>query len=68
MTQPFWTPEKKKDYLNLIEQRERSREYMRNYMGRKRDNGEYKYFKLNGKVKYEKICNQSDEKNRQRTG
>ena len=68
MTQPFWTPEKKKDYLNLIEQRERRREYMRNYMGRKRDNGEYKYFKLNGKVKYEKIGNQVDEKNRQRTG
>ena len=36
-------------------------------MGRKRDNGEYKYFKLNGKVKYEKIGN-TDEKNRQRTG
>ena len=49
MTKAFWTPEKKQDYLNLMEQREKKREYMRKYIKAKRDNGKYKYFKLNGK-------------------
>ena len=32
-----------------MEQREKKREYMRKYIKAKRDNGKYKYFKLNGK-------------------
>ena len=36
----FWTPEAKKDYLNLRKKREHKREYSRNYMKRTREEGD----------------------------
>jgi len=63
MTKPFWTPEKKKDYLDLVKQREKRREYIRDYMQAKRDSGQYKYFKKNGKSIFRNMGNLADEKN-----
>ena len=54
MTNKFWTPEAKKDYLNLRKKREHKREYSRNYMKRAREEGRYKYFRKDGKVMFER--------------
>ena len=54
MTSKFWTPEKKKDYLDLKKKREDRREYHRKYIKRARDEGKYKYFRKDGKVMFEK--------------
>ena len=54
MTSKFWTPEKKKDYLDLKRKREHRREYHRKYIKRARDEGKYKYFRKDGKVMFEK--------------
>jgi hypothetical protein len=55
MTSKFWTPEKKKDYLDLKRKREHRREYHRKYIKRARDEGKYKYFRKDGKVMFEKV-------------
>ena len=66
MTEIFWTPEKKQDYLDLDDQRSSRREYMREYMKKARDTGKYRYFRDNGKVKFEK-GNYYDEKKENKT-
>jgi len=61
MTKPFWTPEKKKDYLMLKEKREAERKYYRDYMNAARQSGKYKYYRdENNKVVYKK--DENDEK------
>ena len=61
MTKPFWTPEKKKDYLMLKEKREAERKYSRDYMNAARLSGKYKYYRdENNKVVYRK--DENDEK------
>ena len=61
MTKPFWTPEKKKDYLMLKEKREAERIYYRDYMTAARQSGKYKYYRdENNKVVYRK--DENDEK------
>jgi hypothetical protein len=42
MTLPFWTKEKKQDYLDLYKQREQQRKYNREYMQKARNEGKYK--------------------------
>ena len=54
MTSKFWTPEKKKDYLDLKRKREHRREYHRKYIKRARDEGKYKYFRKDGKVMFKR--------------
>ena len=66
MTERFWTPEKKQDYLYLDDQRSSRREYMRDYMKKARDTGKYRYFRDNGKVKFAK-GNYNDEKKETQT-
>jgi len=66
MTKPFWTPEKKKDYLDLVRQREKRREYIRDYMQAKRDSGQYKYFKRNGKSIFQNLVKLDEKKNNQK--
>ena len=66
MTERFWTPEKKQDYLGLDDQRSSRREYMRDYMKKARDTGKYRYFRDNGKVKFAK-GNYNDEKKENKT-
>lgn len=66
MTKPFWTPEKKKDYLDLVKQREKRREYIRDYMQAKRDSGQYKYFKRNGKSIFQNLVKLDEKKNNQK--
>ena len=39
MTKPFWTPERKADYLKLFKDREKRREYHKKYMQKARDEG-----------------------------
>ena len=62
MTERFWTPEKKQDYLDLDDQRSSRREYMK----QARDRGKYRYFRDNGKVKFAK-GNYNDEKKENKT-
>ena len=54
MTKPFWTPEKKEDYLKLKKRREEEREYHRQYMNDARNSGRYRYYRNGNKVIYEK--------------
>jgi len=55
MTKPFWTPERKADYLKLFKDREKRREYHKKYMQKARDEGrvihwrEYRSRKNEGK-------------------
>ena len=37
----FWTPERKKEYYELVNQREKRRKYLRNYMRTARRKGKY---------------------------
>jgi hypothetical protein len=41
MTERFWTPERKKDYYQLVKQKESRRKYMREYMKKARGTGKY---------------------------
>ena len=66
MTERFWTPEKKQDYLDLDDQRSSRREYMRDYMKKARDTGKYRAFRDNCKVKFAK-GNYNDEKKENKT-
>lgn len=45
MTKPFWTPEKKADYLKLVAAREHKREYIRKYMRKARKKGQIKHWR-----------------------
>ena len=63
MTKPFWTPEKKEEYLKLREKRENDRQYHRQYMQEARDTGRYKYYRNDeNKVVYKKKLDETDEK------
>ena len=50
MTDRFWTPERKADYLRMYEKRKQHREYNRVYMKTKRDSGEYRYIRQGKKT------------------
>ena len=52
MTLPFWTPEKKEDYLNLLKKREDKRKYLRDYMAKARRDGRYKFVREGGHIKF----------------
>ena len=41
MTERFWTPERKKEYYELVKQRDKRREYLRLYMRKARRKGKY---------------------------
>jgi len=41
MTEQFWTPERKKDYYELVKQRQKRRDYLRDYMRAQRKKGKY---------------------------
>jgi len=45
MTERFWTPERKKDYLKLAAAREHRRKYIRDYMQRERAKGNVKHWR-----------------------
>jgi hypothetical protein len=45
MTKPFWTPEKKADYLKLVKAREHRRAYIRDYMKLARKLGNIKHWR-----------------------
>ena len=45
MTERFWTPERKKDYLKLAAAREHRRKYIRKYMKRERAKGNVKHWR-----------------------
>jgi len=55
MTLPFWTKEKKADYLELYKKREQERKYNREYMQKARDEGRYKYYRDGDKVKFKNL-------------
>jgi len=55
MTLPFWTKEKKQDYLDLYKQREQQRKYNREYMQKARNEGKYKYYSDGAKIKYKNL-------------
>ena len=59
MTKPFWTPEKKEEYLKLRERREADRKYHRQYMNDARQSGKYNYYRDGEKVIYEKDENRT---------
>ena len=59
MTKPFWTPEKKEEYLKLRERREEDRKYHRQYMNDARKSGRYNYYRDGEKVIYEKDENRA---------
>ena len=64
MTLPFWTKEKKQDYLDLYKQREQQRKYNREYMQKARNEGKYKYYRDGAKIKYKNLqtTNNDDDK------
>jgi len=63
MSKPFWTPEKKQDYIKLLDRRDQDRAYHRQYMNEVRHSGKYKYFRDdNNKVVYKKKLDETDEK------
>jgi len=66
MTKPFFFFLKKKDYLDLVRQLEKIREYIRDYMQAKRDSGQYKYFKRNGKSIFQNLVKLDEKKNNQK--
>lgn len=55
MTLPFWTKEKKADYLELYKKREQQRKYNREYMQKARNEGRYKFYRDGDKVKFKNL-------------
>ena len=55
MTLPFWTKEKKADYLELYKKREQQRKYNREYMQKARNEGRYKFYRDGDKIKFKNL-------------
>jgi hypothetical protein len=55
MTLPFWTPERKKDYLQLVERRSKSRKYHREYNKNARAEGRYKTIRNGNKTYFQNL-------------
>jgi len=55
MTLPFWTPERKKDYLQLYEDRLKRRKYHREYNKNARAEGRYKTIRNGNKTYFKNL-------------